>query len=103
MSSLTLLRLAPAIYFCLALGASAAPVQVLAYESTDKNSSPAFHARYAFFNQLATDCYDVDRAGKIHGHVPKDDLAFAQAQKMPVYATVSNFAGGDFNADIAHA
>ena len=81
----------------------AAPLQILAYYTQDGTSPRALKLRHGFFNQLATDSYSVNREGKIAGNVPPADLAFAQSQKMQTFATISNYAGSDFNAGVAHA
>jgi spore germination protein len=86
-----------------ASSAPAAPLQILAYETQDRDSSQALRSRFAFFNQLATDCFHFTREGKITGRLPAADVAFARAQKMQTFATVSNYAGTDFSADLAHA
>jgi spore germination protein len=82
--------------------ASAASLQILAYETQDKISSQALKERHGHFNQLATDFYDVDSTGKITGSVPTDDLTFAKSLNIPTFATVSNFDGKDFNPAMAH-
>ncbi|HEX4141834.1 MAG TPA: glycosyl hydrolase family 18 protein [Candidatus Methylacidiphilales bacterium] len=76
---------------------------VLAYYTYDKGASPALHGRGAYFNQVAMDLCSVTAEGVVSGAVPQDDLAFAHAHGMAAFATVSNYAGSDFNAQVAHA
>ena len=97
------LRWAAILLLFTAPAASAAPAQILGYYTQDGTSPRSLKTYHGFFNQMATDCYSVGRAGKIAGTVPPGDLAFARSQKMQTFATISNYAGSDFNADIAHA
>jgi spore germination protein YaaH len=49
------------------------------------------------------DLCSVTEKGVVSGAVPAADLDFAQAHGMTAWATVSNYAGSDFNAQVAHA
>ena len=66
-------------------------------------AASALRARYASFNQVAFDTHDVNEKGIIGGATTAADLAFARSKNMRTFATVSNFAGGDFTSSIAHA
>jgi spore germination protein YaaH len=77
---------------------------MLAYLSDSEKKAPdALRARFHYFNQLAVDVYTADANGNVRGKTPEADLAFAQSKGLPTYATVSNYAGHDFNAGIAHS
>ena len=94
---------------CLAtpLVSSAAPnpgKNILAYyENDDGPSSAALHARQMYFNQVAADTYSVDSLGAVSGTYFASDMALARSAGMQTFATVSNFADGDFNAAIVHS
>ena len=49
------------------------------------------------------DLCSVDEKGVVSGAVPQSDLAFARSKGMTAFATVSNYAGSDFNAGLAHS
>ena len=79
------------------------PPAVLAYYTYDKGSAEAFRSHAKYFNQVAMDLCSVTDKGVVLGAVPGPDLDFAHAHRMAVFATVSNYAGSDFNAHVAHA
>jgi len=80
-----------------------APPAVLAYYTYDKGSAEALHAHAAYLNQVAMDLCSATDKGVVSGAVPVADLDFAHAHGMAALATVSNYAGSDFNAHVAHA
>lgn len=102
-----MLRLISSVLACALLNAAAdSPASkpaVLAYYTYDKTASVALHARALSFNQVAMDLCSVTEKGVVSGGVPRADLDFAHARGMAAFATVSNYAGNDFNAHVAHA
>jgi spore germination protein len=93
------------LYFIALATASAAtePAILAYYASSERGSPAALMAHCHYFNQVATDVFDTDEKGKISGRMRQDDLDFIRSKNMPVYATVSNYGGGDFSPSIAHA
>lgn len=86
-----------------AADASSSAPAVLAYYTYDKGVSAALHAHAAYINQVAMDLCSVTDKGVVSGAVPLNDLAFARSKGMATFATVSNYAGSDFNAQVAHS
>jgi spore germination protein len=82
---------------------NSAPPAVLAYYTYDKSCSEALHAHAAYMNQVAMDLCSVTDKGVVSGAVPVPDIDFAHAHHMAAFATVSNYSGSDFNAQVAHA
>jgi len=77
---------------------------VLAYYQDDGGvSSGALRAEYGWFNEMATDTYNVNMRGVVTGTTVSSDLDFAQQHGMRTFATVSNYGRTDFSPVIGHA
>ena len=87
----------------LARAADSGPAILAYYASSERNSPAALTARFAYFNQVATDVFDTDDQGRISGRMRQNDLDFIHAKNLPVFACVSNYGVGDFSPSIAHA
>jgi spore germination protein YaaH len=72
------------------------------YEDDGGASSASLHARYADFDQLASDTYSVNGLGAVFGRTFTTDLAFARTKNIATFATVSNYTT-DFIPAIAHS
>jgi len=73
------------------------------YENDGGASSASLKARFAQFNQLASDTYTVGPRGGVSGRTFSTDLKFARSNGIETFATVSNFAKNDFSPAIAHS
>ena len=97
------LSLCLAFVFTAKCGAADPVPAVLAYYTYDAGVSAALHAHAAYMNQVAMDLVSVNEKGVVDGAVPLADLEFARSKGMAAFATVSNYAGSDFNAQVAHS
>ena len=83
-----------------AMTGEAAPKVLLGYYNTDYASGFQSLTNYgAALNAVSTDTFLVNARGAVTGTAPLAVLAFAQAQKMAVYACISN---EQFDPKIAH-
>jgi len=78
------------------------PKAVMAYYENSA-SKPSLHAFASYLNQIPTDTFAINAAGKISGTVPVKALAFARSHGMQTFATVSNFGKTGFVPGIAEA
>jgi spore germination protein len=75
---------------------------VMAYYENSA-SQPSLHAYASYLNQIPTDTFAINAAGKISGAAPVKALAFAHSHGMQTFATVSNFGKSGFVPGIAEA
>jgi spore germination protein len=96
------LALAAALVLPLHAAGPAIPRAIMGYYESggSYDSLVAFHS---YINQLPTDTFGVNAAGKIHGNAPKAALDFAKSHSMLTFATISNFGASDFDPEIAHS
>jgi spore germination protein len=71
------------------------------YENAASQSSLRAYAGY--LNQIPTDTFAINAAGKISGTAPAKAMAFAQSHGMQTFATVSNFGRTGFVPGIAQS
>jgi spore germination protein len=81
--------------------ASAAPAEMAYYE--DSGSLPSLKAEAGTLGIVAADLFDVDINGKVTGRVPGKVTSITTAHGITLLATVSNWAGNGFKANIATA
>jgi spore germination protein len=87
--------------FLLPTVGSAAPAAWAYY--ADQSSFHSMKAESGTLSVVPVDQFDVDITGHVHGRVPAKVAKLAKAHSISLLATVSNYAGRGFKADIATA